>query len=150
FWDGLFAYTDDPTPETEAPARAALSPGMVRWQYLNGVRDRSLVSPDTWSLDLALLDRPGNDAVQLTLFRDYPTNVGLYPRLQQYFRDTRVPLLAVWGANDEIFGPDGARAFRRDLPDAEIHLLDTGHFALETHLEEITGHMRDFLARAGK
>ncbi|WP_328661010.1 alpha/beta fold hydrolase [Streptomyces sp. NBC_00334] len=149
FWDGLFAYTDDPTPETEAFARAALSPGMVRWQYLNGVVDQSLVSPDTWALDQALLDRPGNDAVQLTLFRDYPTNVTLYPRLQQYFRDSQVPLLAVWGANDEIFGPEGAHAFRRDLPGAEIHLLDTGHFALESHLEEITGHIRDFLARVG-
>lgn len=117
FWDGLFAYTDDPTPETEAPARAALTPEAIRWQYLNGVPDRSLVSPDTWTLDQALLDRPGNDAVQLTLFRDYPTNVALYPRLHAYFRETRVPLLAVWGANDEIFGPEGAHAFRRDLPD---------------------------------
>ncbi|WP_217167976.1 alpha/beta fold hydrolase [Streptomyces sp. AC512_CC834] len=148
FWDGLFAYTDNPTPETEAAAREALTPEMVRWQYLNGVVDRSVVSPDTWALDQALLDRPGNDAIQLTLFRDYPTNVDLYPRLQQYFRESQVPLLAVWGANDEIFGPDGARAFRRDLPDAEIHLLETGHFALESHLEEITGHIRGFLARA--
>ncbi|MEU0448821.1 alpha/beta fold hydrolase [Streptomyces tendae] len=150
FWDGLFAYTDDPTPETEAPARAALTPEAIRWQYLNGVPDQSLVSPDTWTLDQALLDRPGNDAVQLTLFRDYPTNVTLYPRLHAYFRETGVPLLAVWGANDEIFGPEGAHAFRRDLPDAEIHLLDTGHFALETHLEEIAGRMRDFLARVGE
>lgn len=109
--------------------------------------DRSLVSPDTWTLDQALLDRPGNDAIQLTLFRDYPTNVTLYPRLHAYFRETRVPLLAVWGANDEIFGPEGAHAFRRDLPDAEVHLLDTGHFALETHLEEIADLMRDFLDR---
>ncbi|WP_399894754.1 alpha/beta fold hydrolase [Streptomyces sp. BBFR51] len=147
FWDGLFAYTDDPTPETEASVRQALSPEMIRWQYVNGVVDQSVVSPDTWALDQALLDRPGNDAVQLTLFRDYPTNVALYPRLQQYFRESQVPLLAVWGANDEIFGPDGARAFLRDLPDAEIHLLDTGHFALESHLEEITGHIRGFLAR---
>lgn len=147
FWDGLFAYADDPTPETEAVVREALGPEMIRWQYVNGVADPSLVSPDTWTLDQALLNRPGNDAVQLALFRDYPTNVALYPRLQQYFRDSRVPLLAVWGAGDEIFGPDGARAFRRDLPDAEIHLLDTGHFALETHLEEITGHIRGFLTR---
>ncbi|MBZ6084557.1 alpha/beta hydrolase [Streptomyces olivaceus] len=147
FWDGLFAYADDPTPETEAVVREALGPEMIRWQYVNGVADPSLVSPDTWTLDQALLNRPGNDAVQLALFRDYPTNVALYPRLQQYFRDSRVPLLAVWGAGDEIFGPEGARAFRRDLPDAEIHLLDTGHFALETHLEEITGHIRGFLAR---
>ncbi|CAL9669462.1 alpha/beta fold hydrolase [Streptomyces sp. enrichment culture] len=147
FWDGLFAYADHPTPDTEAVVREALSPGMIRWQYVNGVADPSLVSPDTWALDQAMLARPGNDAVQLALFRDYPSNVALYPRLQQYFRESRVPLLAVWGAGDEIFGPDGARAFRRDLPDAEIHLLDTGHFALETHLEEITDRMRGFLAR---
>ncbi|WP_432100442.1 alpha/beta fold hydrolase [Streptomyces sp. WAC 04229] len=147
FWDGLFTYTDHPTPETEAPVRAALSPEMIRWQYVNGVPDPTVVTPDNWTVDQALLDRPGNDAVQLTLFRDYPTNVTLYPRLQQYFRDSQVPLLAVWGANDEIFGPDGARAFQRDLPDAEIHLLDTGHFALESHLEEITGHIRGFLTR---
>ncbi|RSN48957.1 alpha/beta hydrolase [Streptomyces sp. WAC 04229] len=147
FWDGLFAYTDHPAPETEAPVRAALSPEMIRWQYVNGVPDPTVVSPDNWTVDQALLDRPGNDAIQLTLFRDYPTNVTLYPRLQQYFRDSQVPLLAVWGANDEIFGPDGARAFQRDLPDAEIHLLDTGHFALESHLEEITGHIRGFLTR---
>lgn len=114
---------------------------------MNGVADPSLVSPDSWTIDQALLDRPGNDAIQLALFRNYPTNVALYPQLQQYFRDSQVPLLAVWGANDEIFGPDGARAFQRDLPDAEIHLLESGHFALESHLEEIAGYIRDFLAR---
>lgn len=148
FWDNLFAYTENPTPETEAPVRAVLTLPVTRWQYLNGVADPSLVSPDTWTLDQALLDRPGNDAIQLALFRDYPTNVTLYPKLQQYFRDSQVPLLAVWGTNDEIFGPDGARAFERDLPDAEIRLLESGHFALESHLEEITGHVRAFLARA--
>jgi pimeloyl-ACP methyl ester carboxylesterase len=147
FWDGLFAYAEDPTPENEAPLRAALTLELTRWQYLNGVADPSLVSPDSWTIDQALLDRPGNDAIQLTLFRNYPTNVALYPQVQQYFRDSQVPLLAVWGVNDEIFGPDGARAFQRDLPDAEIHLLDSGHFALESHLEEITGYIRDFLAR---
>ncbi|MFF2518140.1 alpha/beta fold hydrolase [Streptomyces sp. NPDC058086] len=147
FWDGLFTYAENPTPENEAPLRAALTLELTRWQYLNGVADPSLVSPDSWTIDQALLDRPGNDAIQLTLFRNYPTNVVLYPQLQQYFRDSQVPLLAVWGANDEIFGPDGARAFQRDLPDAEIHLLESGHFALESHLEEITGYIRDFLAR---
>jgi pimeloyl-ACP methyl ester carboxylesterase len=147
FWDGLFAYTENPTPENEAPLRGVLTLELTRWQYLNGVADPSLVSPDTWTIDQALLDRPGNDAIQLALFRDYPTNVALYPQLQQYFRDGQVPLLAVWGANDEIFGPDGARAFQRDLPDAEIHLIESGHFALESHLEEIAGYIRDFLAR---
>ncbi|MFF0463380.1 alpha/beta fold hydrolase [Streptomyces mexicanus] len=147
FWDGLFAYAAAPGPDTEAPVRAALAPEATRWQYLNGVSDPTLVSPDNWVHDQALLDRPGNDDIQLRLFRDYPTNVDLYPRVHRYFRDSRVPLLAVWGANDEIFGPAGAEAFRQDLPDAEIHLLDSGHFALESHLDIITGHVRDFLAR---
>ncbi|MEV7323080.1 alpha/beta hydrolase [Streptomyces sp. NPDC093970] len=148
FWDGVFAYTDAPGPGTEAAMRGALTLESTRWQYLNGVADPTLVSPDNWVHDQALLDRPGNDGIQLALFRDYPTNVKLYPRVHRYFADSQVPLLAVWGANDEIFGPDGARAFARDLPDAEIHLLDSGHFALESHLETITGHIRDFLARS--
>ncbi|MFE0438753.1 alpha/beta fold hydrolase [Streptomyces nigra] len=147
FWDGLFAYADNPTDETEAPLRGALTLAMTRWQYVNGVKDTSLVSPDSWTVDQALLDRPGNDAIQLALFRDYASNVALYPHVHEYFRTSQVPLLAVWGANDEIFGPDGARAFRRDLPDAEIHLLESGHFALESHLEEIASHIRGFLAR---
>jgi pimeloyl-ACP methyl ester carboxylesterase len=147
FWDGVFAYAEAPGPETEAPMRGALTAEITRWQYLNGVADPTLVSPDNWVHDQALLDRPGNDEIHLKLFRDYPTNVDLYPRVQQYFRDSRVPLLAVWGANDEIFGPDGARAFRRDLPEAEIQLVDSGHFALESHFGTITEHIRDFLAR---
>ncbi|CAM5520823.1 Hydrolase OS=Streptomyces antimycoticus OX=68175 GN=SSPO_087820 PE=4 SV=1 [Streptomyces antimycoticus] len=141
FWDGVFAYAQAPGPETEAPMRGALTAEITRWQYLNGVADPTLVSPDNWVHDQALLDRPGNDEIQLKLFRDYPTNVDLYPRVQQYFRDSRVPLLAVWGANDEIFGPAGAEAFGQDLPDAEIHLLDSGHFALESHLQSITAYI---------
>ncbi|MFK0152591.1 alpha/beta fold hydrolase [Streptomyces sp. NPDC090499] len=147
FWDGVFAYTGNPGPETESAMRGALTLESTRWQYVNGVADPSLVSPDNWVHDQALLDRPGNDEIQLGLFRDYPTNVDLYPRVHQYFRDSQVPLLAVWGANDEIFGPAGAEAFRQDLPDAEIHLVDSGHFALESHLGVITEHIRDFLAR---
>ncbi|MFJ3820921.1 alpha/beta fold hydrolase [Streptomyces nodosus] len=147
FWDVVFAYARTPGPDTEAPMRDALTVESTRWQYLNGVADPSLVSPDNWVHDQALLDRPGNDEIQLTLFRDYPTNVDRYPQVQQYFRDSRVPLLAVWGANDEIFGPAGAEAFGRDLPGAEIHLLESGHFALESHLGTITDHIRDFLGR---
>lgn len=147
FWDGLFAYAEAPGPQTEAAVRGALTPESIRWQYVNGVADPSLVSPDNWVHDLALLDRPGNDEIQLRLFRDYATNVDLYPEVHRYFRESRVPLLAVWGANDEIFGPAGAEAFRRDLPDAEIHLIDTGHFALETHLDPIADHIRAFLTR---
>jgi pimeloyl-ACP methyl ester carboxylesterase len=147
FWDGLFAYVSAPGPDAEPPVRGALTLESTRWQYLNGVPDESLVSPDTWTLDQALLDRPGNDEIQLRLFRDYPTNVDLYPAVHEYFRTSRVPLLAVWGAYDEIFGPEGARAFHRDLPDAEIHLLESGHFALESHLDAITGYIRGFLGR---
>lgn len=147
FWDGLFAYAQAPGPRTEAPVRGALTADATRWQYVNGVADPSLVSPDNWVHDQALLDRPGNDEIQLKLFRDYPTNVDLYPAVQQYFRESQVPLLAVWGANDEIFGPDGARAFQHDLPDAEIHLVESGHFALESHLDVIADHIRDFLSR---
>ena len=147
FWDGVFAYAQAPGPDTEAPMRGALTAEITRWQYVNGVADPSLVSPDNWVHDQALLDRPGNDEIQLKLFRDYPTNVDLYPQVHQYFRDSQVPLLAVWGANDEIFGPAGAEAFSTDLPNAEIHLLESGHFALESHLEPITQHIRDFLGR---
>ncbi|MET8275210.1 alpha/beta hydrolase [Streptomyces sp. NPDC005096] len=147
FWDGVFAYAQAPGPDTEAPMRGALTAEITRWQYVNGVADPSLVSPDNWVHDQALLDRPGNDEIQLKLFRDYPTNVDLYPQVHQYFRDSQVPLLAVWGANDEIFGPAGAEAFSTDLPNAEIHLLESGHFALESHLEPITEHIRDFLGR---
>jgi pimeloyl-ACP methyl ester carboxylesterase len=111
------------------------------------VEDASLVSPDTWYHDHAQVSRPGNDLVQLRLFADYATNLDLYPRLQQYLRDSKVPLLAVWGCNDEIFGPAGAEAFRADLPDAEIHLLDGGHFLLESHLDEVARHIRPFLDR---
>ncbi|WP_405563784.1 alpha/beta hydrolase [Streptomyces phaeochromogenes] len=147
FWDGLFAYAQAPGSQTEAPVRGALSADATRWQYVNGVADPSLVSPDNWVHDQALLDRPGNDEIQLKLFRDYPTNVDLYPAVQQYFRESQVPLLAMWGANDEIFGPEGARAFQHDLPDAEIHLVESGHFALESHLDVIADHIRDFLSR---
>lgn len=143
----MFAYTGNPGPDTEAPMRGALTLESTRWQYLNGVADPSPVSPDNWVHDQALLDRPGNAEIQLRLFRDYPTNVDLYPKVHQYFRDSQVPLLAVWGAGDEIFGPAGAEAFRRDLPGAGIHLLDTGHFALESHLGVITERIRDFLGR---
>ncbi len=147
FWSGLFGYASDPTPETEKPVRGALTAEATRWQYVNGVPDPSVVSPDNWTLGQALLDRPGNDEIQLKLFRDYPSNVELYPAVQQYFRDSGVPLLAVWGANDEIFGPDGARAFLRDRPDAEVHLVESGHFALESHLDVIAEHIRGFLGR---
>jgi pimeloyl-ACP methyl ester carboxylesterase len=147
FWAPLFAYAKSPGPDTEAAARQGLTLESTRWQYENGVPDASLISPDAWHHAQANLDRPGNDEIQLQLFRDYKTNLDVYPAAQACFRQTQVPLLATWGRNDETFGPDGARAFKRDLPDAEIHLLDTGHFALESHLEPITGYIRGFLGR---
>ncbi|MEU3183577.1 alpha/beta hydrolase [Streptomyces sp. NPDC006923] len=147
FWDSLFAYASAPGPDTEPGAREKFKPETTRWQYENGVPDRTLVDPEAWEHDQVLLERPGNDQVQLALFRDYPTNVEGYPELQEYFRTSQVPLLAVWGEGDEIFGPDGARSFARDLPEAEIHLLPAGHFALESQLDTISGYMHGFLGR---
>ena len=147
FWEPVTAYQREQTPTTEAAIREALSIEAIRWQYLTGEPDSSLVDPETWQHDHAYISRPGNDRVQLALFRDYATNIPLYGRLQEYFRDSQVPLLAVWGEGDEIFGPDGARAFARDLPDAQIHLLPGGHFVLESAVDEIAGLIGEFLAR---
>jgi pimeloyl-ACP methyl ester carboxylesterase len=148
FWAPVRAFWQARTPETEAALRQALTVEAIRWQYLNGVPDETLVSPDTWQHDFAQVSRPGNDLVQLALFADYATNPPMYPKLHAYLRDSRVPVLAVWGRNDEIFGPDGARAFAGDAADPEIHLLDGGHFLLESHLDEATGHIRRFLEKA--
>lgn len=148
FWADVWAYADDQNEQTEAAIRVALSREAIRWQYLHGVEDPTLVDPETWEHDLALISRPGNDLVQLRLFRDYATNVPLYARLHEYFRVSQVPLLAVWGRDDEIFGPDGARAFARDLPDARIQLLPGGHFLLESALDDVTVSIEDFLGSA--
>ncbi|MDX3244009.1 alpha/beta hydrolase [Streptomyces sp. ME18-1-4] len=147
FWAPVHAYLADPNATTEAPLRQALSPEGIRWQYTHGVSDESLLDPDAWHLDSAALRYPGSIAIQLRLIRDYASNLEAYPLFQEYFRSSRVPLLAVWGAHDEIFGPEGARAFRRDLPDAEVHLLPTGHFPLETHCAETAELVREFLGR---
>jgi pimeloyl-ACP methyl ester carboxylesterase len=119
----------------------------TRWQYVTGVPDETLVNPESWYHDYALISRPGNDEVQLKLFRDYASNSPMYPSVHEYFRSSRVPLLAVWGRGDEIFGPAGAEAFADDLPDAEIHLLDGGHFLLESALDEVAGLIRAFLTK---
>ena len=147
FWKPLREYWRDRNLHTEAALRQALTLEAIRWQYLHGVPDQSTVSPDTWLHDYALVSRPGNDLVQLALFADYATNPPLYPQLHAYLRDSRVPVMAVWGRNDEIFGPDGARAFADDAPGAEIHLLDGGHFLLESQLDTVTGYIRGFLGR---
>lgn len=147
FWKTVWDYQREQTAETEAAIRTALTVESLKWQYLTGAPDESVVSPDTWTLDSALLSRPGNDEIQLALFRDYATNPPMYPALHEYLRTSRVPVLAIWGQGDPIFGPDGARAFDRDAQDAEIHLLDGGHFLLETAAEEIGQLVKDFLYR---
>lgn len=148
FWDLLFAHAKD-RAANEAEARKLLELDATRWQYLHGVpADRkSLISPDTWTLDQAYLDRPGNKEIQLELFSDYQYNLDGYPAFQKYFAEHRPPTLITWGEHDEIFAADGARAYLRDLPDAELHILDAGHFALESHGAEIAAYIRDFLGR---
>ncbi|GAA3065733.1 alpha/beta hydrolase [Pseudonocardia yunnanensis] len=147
FWTPIWAYAQAPGPDTERPLRGAFELDAIRWQYVNGVPEPDLVDPDTWLLDHSGLLRPGNDRIQLDLFRDYATNPPLYPAVQEYFRTSQVPTLAVWGAGDEIFGPDGATAFSRDLPDAEVHLVQGGHFLLESALDTVAGYIRGFLGR---
>jgi len=147
FWTTVWDFQREQTPATEAGVRTALDVEGIKWQYLTGVTDESLVSPDTWTHDVALVSRPGNDEIQLKLFRDYATNAPMYPALHEYLRTSKVPVLAVWGQGDPIFGPDGARAFGKDAHDAEIHLLDGGHFLLETANEEVSELMHTFLHR---
>jgi pimeloyl-ACP methyl ester carboxylesterase len=147
-WNPIRAYWQDPSEANRAALRPFLSPETTIWQYTHGVADTSLVSPDGYSLDNFYLARPGADEVQLDLFGDYKSNVAAYPEFQAYFRKHKPPLLAVWGKNDPFFLPPGAEAFKRDIPGAQVRFLDTGHFALETHCEEIAAAIRDFLPRA--
>ena len=146
-WQPAWDYQREQTPETEAAMRGMFTFETTRMQYVAGVPDESVVSPDTWHHDFALLSRPGNDKVQLKLFLDYATNPKLYPALHDYLRASGVPLLAVWGDKDPFFGPEGARAFAEDAVNPEIHLLDGGHFLLESSLGEVTALIRDFLVR---
>lgn len=147
FWQIVRAYQQEQTPETEQGIRFALTLDATKWQYLTGAPDPTLVDPGAWAHDFTLLSRPGNDQIQLALFRDYATNPPLYPALHEYLRRVRPPVLAVWGKGDEIFGPDGALAFAQDVPEAEIHLLDGGHFLLETACPDVARLMVDFLDR---
>ncbi|MET0189884.1 MAG: alpha/beta hydrolase [Pseudonocardia sediminis] len=146
FWEPIWAYARETTPENEQALRPALGIEAIRWQYTHGVPDPSVVSPDTWHHDAALLARPGNDRVQLALFADYVTNVALYPALHERLRAEQIPVLAVWGRHDEIFGPAGATALG-DVAGADVRLVDGGHFLLESALEEVAGPMREFLER---
>jgi len=146
-WNPIQRYWKTPNAENRAALRQFLTPETTKWQYHHGVPDTRLVAPESYELDSALLARPGIDEIQLDLFLDYASNVALYPKFQEYFRTRRPALLAVWGRNDPFFLPQGADAFRRDNPNAEVHLYETGHFALETHYREIAGAIRDFLGR---
>ena len=146
-WNPIQKYWKEPTAENRTALREFLKPEATKWQYLHGVPDESLVAPEAYELDSALLARPGNDEIQLDLFLDYASNVALYPKFQEYFRTKRPPLLAVWGNRDPFFLPPGAEAFKRDNPTAEVHFYDTGHFALETHSEQIAGAIQEFLGR---
>ncbi len=146
-WNPIQKYWSEPTAENRAALREFLKPEATKWQYQHGVADSALLAPETYELDSALLARPGNDEIQLDLFLDYASNVALYPKFQEYFRTKRPPLLAVWGKNDPFFLPPGAEAFKRDNTTAEVHFYDTGHFALETHYQEIAEAIRDFLGR---
>jgi pimeloyl-ACP methyl ester carboxylesterase len=144
-WDPIRAYWKEPTQAHRDAVRQMVQPETTVWQYTHGVTDPSLVSPDGYTLDNDYLARAGADEIQLDLFLDYASNVELYPTFQEYFRTRQPPLLAIWGRNDPFFLPAGAEAFKRDIPGADVRLLDTGHFAVETHANEIATAIREFL-----
>jgi pimeloyl-ACP methyl ester carboxylesterase len=144
-WNPIRAYWEDASEANRTALRAMLTPQTTYWQYTHGVADPERVSPDGYTLDDHYLEREGNAEIQLDLFGDYKSNVALYPAFQAYFRTRRPRLLAVWGRNDPFFLPAGAEAFKRDLPDAKVTFLDTGHFALETHAAEVAAEIRAFL-----
>ena len=144
-WSPIRAYWDVPSHANREALRTFLSPKTTLWQYTHGVPNPTSVSPDGYSLDNFYLARPGADDIQLDLLGDYKSNVALYPAFQKYFRTSKPPLLAVWGKNDPFFLPTGAEAFRRDIPGAIVRFFDTGHFALETHADEIAAAIRDFV-----
>jgi pimeloyl-ACP methyl ester carboxylesterase len=146
-WNPIRAYWLDPSQANRDALRALLTKETTVWQYTHGVSDTAAVSPDGYSLDDYYMSRPGAHEVQLDLFGDYRSNVALYPAFQEYFRTHQPPFLAVWGKNDPFFLPPGAEAFKRDIPGAVVRLLDTGHFALETHAAEIAAAISEFLIR---
>jgi pimeloyl-ACP methyl ester carboxylesterase len=148
FWgESVEPYWKAKTPETEKKIRDLLTPATTKFQYTQGFVDPERVSPDSYTFDQWTLDRPGNDVIQLALFYDYQNNVRQYPQWHEALRKYRPPVLAVWGKNDPIFIPPGAEAYKRDVPDAEIHFVDSGHFALEDHAAEIAGYINEFMAR---
>lgn len=146
-WAPIRAYWNEPSQANRDALRGLLTPQTTLFQYTHGVSDPTRVSPDGRNLDDFYLARPGNDEIQLDLLGDYKTNVALYNDIQAYLRGRRPPVLAIWGKNDPFFTPPGAEAFRRDVPDAEVRFVDSGHFALETHAQEIGAAICDFLAK---
>jgi pimeloyl-ACP methyl ester carboxylesterase len=147
FWDPIKKYWADPTPENRKALNFLVDQKSTQWQYETGVADKTLLDPTAWIVDQVGLDRPGNLEIQMDLFLSYGTNVPLYPEFQAFFRKYQPPTLIVWGKNDFIFPPQGAAPYSRDLKNLETHLLDTGHFALETHGGEIAARMTDFLLK---
>jgi pimeloyl-ACP methyl ester carboxylesterase len=147
-WNPIRSYWQNPSEANRAALRTFLEPEATLWQYTHGVPDPTRVSPDGYSLDGFYLARPGMAELQLDLFGDYKSNLALYPAFQQYFRTHKPPLLAVWGKNDPFFLPAGAEAFKRDIPDATVRFLDTGHFALETHAAEVAAAIREIPLRS--
>ena len=145
-WGPIRKYWAEPTAENREVIRQnILNLEGTRWQYTHGVANPEGVAPESYTLDAALLERPGNKDIQLDLFLDYASNVKLYPKFQEYFRKSKPPLLAIWGKNDPFFIPAGAEAFRKDIPNAKVQFLDTGHFAMETHVVEIAAAIKEFL-----
>lgn len=145
FWKNVKAAYEQPNMSNEDALRFLVTLGATQWQYTNGARDPEAISPDNWHVTQRLLDRPGNEAIQLQLFHSYGSNPPLYPEWQAYFRKHQPPTLIVWGEKDEIFPAAGAHPYLRDLPEAELELLDTGHFALEEEGQFIAKRIRAFL-----
>jgi pimeloyl-ACP methyl ester carboxylesterase len=148
-WATLRKFWEDESSENRETVRQALGAEGIRFQYFHGVPDPSLIAPESYTLDIALIERPGNMDIQLDLHLDYRNNVSVYPKFHEYFRTHQPPLLAIWGKNDAFFIPPGAEAFKRDIPKAQVQFVDSGHFALETHVNEIAGAMRSFFSGNG-
>jgi pimeloyl-ACP methyl ester carboxylesterase len=149
-WGPIRTYWSEPTAQNRDVLRQnILTFEATRWQYTHGVANPETVAPESYTLDAALMERPGNKEIQLDLFLDYASNVKLYPEFQEYFRKSQPPLLAIWGKNDPFFIPAGAYAFRKDISNAQVRLLETGHFAIETHPVEIADAMKEFLEENG-
>lgn len=149
-WNPIRKYWENPTKENRDALHEVTTMKITRWQYEHGVADKSLIAPETYTLDQHFLDRPGAAEIQLDILRDYRTNVILYPKFHEYFRQYKPKLLAVWGDKDPYFLPAGAKAYQKDIPDAKVVLYDTGHFALETHCKEIAAEILAFMATLPK